>query len=149
MRLRGIIHTFPNIIHLDFEKSIDPTGEALKLMAKLYPNLKYLNISALYNRFRPKNDIDLTAIVNSCHKLEYLNISKRTEFSEISICNVIRSCPRLQHLDLSFSEISDITTEEIARSCPNLKYLNLRGCYKISKESVDQLISLLKPKYLC
>ena len=140
-KIKGIVHTFPNIIHLDFEKSIDPTGEALKLMAKSYPNLKYLNISALYNRFRPKNDIDLTAIVNSCHKLEYLNISKRTEFSEISICNVIRSCPRLQHLDLSFSEISDITIEEIARSCPNLKYLDLKGCYSISKEAVDQLVS--------
>src|ERR1044072_6356186 len=138
-KIKSIVHTFLNIIHLDFEKSIDPTGEALKLMAKSYPNLKYLNISALYNRFRPKNDIDLTAIANACLKLEYLNISNRTEFSEISICNVIRSCPRLQHLDLSFSEISNITTEEIARSCPNLKYLNLRGCYKISKESVDQL----------
>ena len=68
-KIKGIVHTFPNIIHLDFEKSIDPTGKALKLMAKSYPNLKYLNISALYNRFRPKNDIDLTAIVNSCHKL--------------------------------------------------------------------------------
>ena len=111
-------------------------------MAKSYPNLKYLNISALYNRFRPKNDIDLTAIVNSCHKLEYLNISNRTEFFEISICNVICSCPRLQHLDLSFCEISDITIEEIARSCPNLKYLDLKGCYSISKEAVDQLVSL-------
>ena len=50
-KIKGIVHTFSNIIHLDFEKSIDPTGEALKLMAKSYSNLKYLNISALYNRF--------------------------------------------------------------------------------------------------
>ena len=91
-KIKGIVYTFPNIIHLDFEKSIDPTGKALKLMTKSYPNLKYLNISALYNRFRPKNDIDLTAIANSCYKLEYLNISNHTEFSEISICNVICSC---------------------------------------------------------
>ncbi|CAG8784141.1 1903_t:CDS:1, partial [Acaulospora morrowiae] len=41
-----------------------------------------------------------------------------------------------------FCEISNITIEEIARSCSNLKYLNLRGCYKVSKEAVDQLISL-------
>ena len=46
-KIKGIVHTFPNIIHLDFEKSVDPTGEALKLMAKSYPNLKYLNISIL------------------------------------------------------------------------------------------------------
>src|SRR5881394_430107 len=73
---------------------------------------------------------------NSC---EYLNISHRAEFTKISICNVIRSCPRLQQLDLSYCEITDITIEEIARSCPNLKYLNLRGCYKISKEAVNKL----------
>src|SRR5438034_1818185 len=91
---------------------------------------------------RGYGDKGLCAIANSCHKLEYLNISNRTEFSEISTCNVIRSCPRLQQLDLGFCGISDITIEEIARSCPNLKYLNLRGCYKISKEAVDQLVSL-------
>ncbi|PKY54962.1 hypothetical protein RhiirA4_474097 [Rhizophagus irregularis] len=73
---------------------------------------------------------------------EYLNIFIRKEFSEISICNVIRSCPRLQQLDLSYCEITDITIKEIARSCLNLKYLDLEGCYNISEEAIDQLISL-------
>ena len=117
-------------------------GKVLKLIAELYPNLKYLNISTLCNRFWPKNNISLTAITNLCHKLEYLNISNRTEFSEISICNVIRSCLRLQQLNLGFCGISDITIEEIARSCLNLKFLNLKGCYNISKKAVDQLILL-------
>ncbi|PKB92671.1 hypothetical protein RhiirA5_443829, partial [Rhizophagus irregularis] len=89
-----------------------------------------------------KNDIGLTAIAELCHKLEYLNISNHTEFSEQSICNIIRSCPRLQHLYLGFCEITDITIKEIARSCLNIKYLNLEGCIYISKEAVDQLISL-------
>ena len=101
--------------------------------------MEYLNISNLREEFRPKNDIGLTAIANSCHKLECLNISKHTEFSEISICNIIRSCPKLQQLDLSYCVITDITIEEIARSCLNLKYLNLKECYNISKEAVDQL----------
>ncbi|POG60687.1 hypothetical protein GLOIN_2v1787560, partial [Rhizophagus irregularis DAOM 181602=DAOM 197198] len=144
-KIKGIVHTFQNIIHLDFEESTDCIGKTLKLIAKSYPNLEYLNISALRLRFKSENDIGLSAIANSCHRLEYLNISNRTEFSEISICNVIRSCPRLQHLDLSFCKISNITIEEIARSCLNLKYLNLRGCYKISKEAVDQLVSSLSP----
>ena len=101
--------------------------------------MEYLNISNLGRGFRQKNDIGLTAIANSCHKLECLNISKHTEFSEISICNVICSCSRLQQLDLSYCEITDITIKEIARSCFNLKFLNLRGCYIISKEAVDKL----------
>jgi len=138
-KIKGIVHTFPNIIHLNFEGSTDDRfGKTLKLIAKSYPNLEYLNISTLHG-FKSESDIGLSAIANSCHKLEYLNISGHTGFSEIIICNVICSCPRLQQLDLSYCEITDITIEEIARSCPNLKYLNLRGCYKISKEAVNKL----------
>ena len=81
-------------------------------------------------------------IAKSCHRLEYLNISNRREYSETSICNVIRSYPRLQQLNLSFCQITDITIKEIASSCLNLKYLNLEGCSNISKEAVDQLVSV-------
>ena len=138
-KIKGIVHTFPNIIHLNFEGSTDDRfGKTLKLIAKSYPNLEYLNISTLHG-FKSESDIGLSAIANSCHKLEYLNISGHTGFSEIIICNVICSCPRLQQLDLSYCEITDITIEEIARSCHILKYLNLRGCYKISKEAVNKL----------
>ncbi|PKC54111.1 RNI-like protein, partial [Rhizophagus irregularis] len=141
-KIKGIVHTFPNIIHLDFEGSTDDRiGKTLKLIAKSYPNLEYLNISALHG-FKSESDKGLSAIANSCHKLEYLNISGHTGFSEIIICNVICSCPGLQQLDLSYCGITDKTIEEIARSCPKLKYLNLEGCYKISKEAIDQLVSL-------
>ncbi|RGB24049.1 hypothetical protein C1646_773623 [Rhizophagus diaphanus] len=49
---------------------------------------------------------------------------------------------RLQHLSLTFCQITDITIKEIAGSYLNLKYLNLEGCSNISKEAVDQLVSL-------
>ncbi len=88
------IYTFSNIIHLGFEKSIDSTSKDLKLIAKSYPNLKYLNISALHEGFKLKNNIGLFAIINSCQRLEYLNISNRIEYSKISIYNVIHSYPR-------------------------------------------------------
>ncbi|CAI2186013.1 5453_t:CDS:2 [Funneliformis geosporum] len=124
------------------------SNKALELIAGSYSNLKYLNLcddrSDGFRGFRARevDDEGLTAIADSCHKLEYLNISNRTEFSEISICNVIRSYPRLQQLDLSYCKITDVTIKKIARSYLNLKYLNLEGCYKISKEAVDQLVSL-------
>ncbi|GBC14877.1 uncharacterized protein OCT59_017149 [Rhizophagus irregularis] len=137
-KIKSIVHTFQNIIYLDLEGSTDQIGKVLKLIAKSYPNLKYLNISTL-RELRRKNDIGLTAIAELCQKLEYLNISNHTEFSEISICNIVRSCPRLYQLDFTYCEITDITIEEIARSCLNLKYLNLGGCYKISKGAVNKL----------
>src|ERR1051325_479589 len=141
-KIKGIVQMFPNVIHLDFEGSMDCTGKILKLIAKSYPNLEYLNISAICGSFNSENDKGLCAIANSCYKIECLNISRRTEFSETSICSVIRSCPRLQHLDLSFCKITNITIKEIAGSCLNIKYLNLEGCNNISKEAVDQLVSL-------
>ena len=57
---------FPNIIHLDFGGSMksESVGKVLKLIAESYPNLEYLNISALRNIFRPKNDKGLTAIAD-------------------------------------------------------------------------------------
>ena len=92
-------------------------------------------------RAREVDDLGLWKIARSCHKLEYLNISYRTEFTEISICNIIHSCPDLQHLNLTFCEITDITIKEIAKSCLNLKYLDLKGCYNVSKEAVARLNS--------
>ncbi len=86
-------------------------------------------------------DEGLYAIVLLCYKLEYLNISYCTDIHELSICNIIRSCPKLQQLDLRFCKITNITIEEIASSCLNLKYFNLERCYKISKEVVNKLNS--------
>ena len=110
--------------------------------------MEYLNISTLREGFKSENDIGLSAIANSCHRLEYLNISNRREYSETSICNVIRSCPRLQQLDLSYCKITDVTIEEITSSCLNLKYLDLEGCYNISKKAVDQLNSNIHVRIL-
>ena len=135
----------PNIIYLDFNFSTGFSDKTLNRIAESYSNLKYLNLQK--NEYVSSNMGIITgeglfAIARSCHKLEYLNISHRTDICELSICNVIRSCPRLQQLDLSFCKITDIAIEEIAKSCHNLKYLNLRGCDKISKEAMDKLNSL-------
>src|SRR3954466_10178815 len=48
-KIKGIVRMFPNIIHLDFGESMksESIGKVLKLIAESYPNLKYLNISAL------------------------------------------------------------------------------------------------------
>ncbi|PKK43763.1 hypothetical protein RhiirC2_804206, partial [Rhizophagus irregularis] len=95
-----------------------------------------------WSHAREVDDGGLWRIAKSCHKLEYLNIAYRTEITEHSICGIIRSSPKLQHLDISFCEIISGMTIEVAKSCLNLKYLNLEGCYNISKKAVDQLVSL-------
>ncbi|CAI2199475.1 5028_t:CDS:2, partial [Funneliformis geosporum] len=118
-KIISIVHSCPNITHLSFKNSIGFSNRALELIAGSYPNLKYLNLCD--------------------NQSEYLNIAYRTEITKHSICGIIRSSPKLQHLNITFCEITDITIKEIARSCLNLKYFNLEGCDNISKEAVDQL----------
>src|SRR5438477_1143853 len=105
----------------------------------LFPTRRSSDLMSFHAR--EVDDLGLWKIARSCHKLEYLNISYRTEFTEISICNIIHSCPDLQHLNLTFCEITDITIKEIAKSCLNLKYLDLKGCYNVSKEAVARFNS--------
>ena len=69
-------------------------------------------------------DKGLYAIANSCHKLEYLSISYRKEFSEIAIWNVIYSCPRIQQLNITSCKITYKTIEKIGLYL-KLKYFNL------------------------
>src|SRR2546421_1979081 len=147
-KIISIVHSCPNIVHLSFINSIGFSNRALELIAGSYPNLKYLNLcddqSGGFMSFRVR-EVDnggLWRIAKTCHKLEYLNIAYRTEITEHSICDIIRSSPKLRHLDISFCEITDMTIKEVARLCLNLKYINLRGCSNISKEAVDQLVSL-------
>ena len=140
-KINNIVRLFPNIIHLDFRKSTGYSDKALNRIAKSYPNLKHLNLGKdkyVSSHVGIITDKGLFALANACHKLEYLNISHRIEITETSISNIIRSYPRLQELVLSFCGITDMIIREIACTCLNLKYLDLEGCYKISKEAVDQ-----------
>ena len=143
-KFNGIARLFPNIVHLDLNFSTGFSDKTLNRVAETYPNLKYLNLQK--SRYECSNggkvtDKGLCAIARSCHKLEYLNISCHTEIIGISICDIIHSCPRLQHLEFSYCEFTNEIIKEIANSCLNLKYLKLEGC-DVSKEAIGLLVSL-------
>ncbi|UZO24873.1 uncharacterized protein OCT59_017166 [Rhizophagus irregularis] len=145
-KIKDIVSLCPNIIHLNFKRSTGFSDKALILIVEAYPNLRYLNLCNYANIntiFSQKiTDKGLFALANTCCKLEYLNIYLHAEFTETSICNIIHSCLRLQHLDLSYCEVTNEIIKEIAYSCLNLKYLNLDECNNISKEAINQLVSL-------
>ncbi|CAG8785528.1 9344_t:CDS:2, partial [Gigaspora margarita] len=65
----------------------------------------------------------LYTIANSCHKLEYLNISNRKRFSEIVIWNIIHSCPKLQEFDIYECKNSYTIIKKIGLYL-KIKYIN-------------------------
>src|ERR1051325_954631 len=159
-KFNGFSRIFPNIVHLDLNFSTGFGNKTLNRIAETYLNLKYLNLQK--SGFVTFNgggvtDKGLCAIARSCLKLEYLNISYRTEITWISICDIIHSCPRLQHLDFSYCGVTNEIIKEIGSSCLNLKYLKLEGC-DVSKEAlislnpnfhVENFVCTITPPSLC
>ncbi|RHZ69702.1 hypothetical protein Glove_280g65 [Diversispora epigaea] len=130
-----LVQTHLKLEYLDFAHVMAFRNDSLIVaIIRSSPNLKHFNISG--------NDIGdevIEALAHICHELEYLDLGGCGFITEPSICNVIRSCPKLQHLNLGFCNISNTTIEEIARSCPNLKYLGLEDCENISEKLVERL----------
>ncbi|RIA87591.1 hypothetical protein C1645_827591 [Glomus cerebriforme] len=124
-----------NIKYLDFSSIMSfEMNEFIEAIIKTFLNLRHLEING--------NDICdkvTEAVAYTCHKLEYLDLSCCSFVGELSICNIIRSCPRLQHLKLRYCNITSMTIKEIACSCLNLKFLDLKGCENISKKAMNQL----------
>ncbi|PKK57335.1 hypothetical protein RhiirC2_858255, partial [Rhizophagus irregularis] len=130
-----ILNSCQNLQYLDFAGVMALQNDALIVaIIRASPNLRHLDIS--------HNDIgdEVTeALAHTCYKLEYLDLSSCTFISELSICNVICSCPKIQHLSLGNCNITSKTIKEIAHSCLSLKSLDLEGCENISKKAMDQL----------
>ncbi|CAI2188223.1 15852_t:CDS:2, partial [Funneliformis geosporum] len=108
--------------------------------------IEYLNISFCQG-ITGRSLIEIAAVaklykIEKRLSIEFLDFGSCVYVAETSICNAIHSCPNLQHHNLSFCRITDVTIKEISHSCLNLKYLNLEGCANITKEAIDQLVSL-------
>uniref|UniRef100_U9T476 RNI-like protein n=1 Tax=Rhizophagus irregularis (strain DAOM 181602 / DAOM 197198 / MUCL 43194) TaxID=747089 RepID=U9T476_RHIID len=100
-------------------------------------NIKYLDFVEI--RHNDIGDEVTEVLAYSYYKLEYLDLSCYKFVSELLICNIICSCPNLQHLNFIHCNITSMTIKEIACSCLNLKFLDLEGCKNISKKTMDQL----------
>ncbi|CAI2197731.1 2844_t:CDS:2, partial [Funneliformis geosporum] len=137
------LKAYPNLRYLNLCHSGIMGDKALCRMVGSCRKIEYLNISfcqgitdrslikiaksCIPGRYRRKNRCDI--LVEKHLTVEkHLNVEKH--FS-------------VEYLDFgSFCGIADVTIKEISRSCLYLKYLNLERCANITKEAIDQLISL-------
>ncbi|CAJ0647498.1 7374_t:CDS:2 [Entrophospora sp. SA101] len=96
--------------------------KALIMVAKSYPNLKYLNLRD--NKLI--TDKGLSTIAQLCYKLEYLNISFCKSITDESLIKIAESCQNLE--EFYFSEARWITDKSIScviNQCPKLRCLDI------------------------
>jgi hypothetical protein len=120
-KIKSIVETFLNIIHLDFKESIGFDDKSLFIIAESYSNLRYLNLWGAQI-----TDKGLYTITQSCCKLEYLNISYCRNISNKSLFEIAKNCHDLQKFH--FTEVHWITDKSISyilNSCPNLRNLDI------------------------
>ncbi|CAJ0760672.1 16970_t:CDS:2 [Entrophospora sp. SA101] len=121
-KIKGIVNSCPNIIHLDLDYTAGFGYKALIMVAKSYPNLKYLNL----RKAGLITDESLCVIAKLCNKLEYLNISNCVEITKKSLFEVARSCQNLE--ELYFAEGDGITDKSISyiiNQCSKLRCLDI------------------------
>jgi len=135
--IEKIVEVFPNIIHLDFERSTGFDDTALIKISQVYPNLIHLNVS----NNGGLTDHSITKIAKKCDKLQFLDIGFSGDITDKSFCEITRSCNRLKHLGISSSwiHVTDSIIYEIARSLPNLQSLDISSCSRLTDTAIHTL----------
>ncbi|GES85319.1 hypothetical protein GLOIN_2v1848414 [Rhizophagus clarus] len=140
-KIKSIVKTFPNIIHLDFKESIGFGDKSLFIIAESYPNLRYINLWDAQI-----TDKGLYAIIRSCRKLEYLNISYCRNITNKSLFEIAENCHDIQ--EFHFAEARWITDKSIScilNSCPNLRNLDIshsKGDIKDASMLIQRCLSI-------
>src|SRR3990170_1203905 len=83
--IEKIVEVFPNIIHLDFERSTGFDDMALIKISQVYPNLRSLKLEYCDGI----NDIVIKKIAH-CRYLEYLELYSIKALSDKSMCIIAR-----------------------------------------------------------
>ena len=141
-KIKSIVNTFPNIIHLNFKESIGFGDRSLFIIAESYSNLRYLNLWDA----EAITDKGLCALAGSCHKLEHLNISYCRNITDKSLFVIADNCHDLQ--EFHFAEARRITDKSIScilNSCPNLRNLDIsysKGDVKDASMLIQRCLSI-------
>ncbi|GES89914.1 hypothetical protein GLOIN_2v1848414 [Rhizophagus clarus] len=128
-------------IAVDFKESIGFGDKSLFIIAESYPNLRYINLWDAQI-----TDKGLYAIIRSCRKLEYLNISYCRNITNKSLFEIAENCHDIQ--EFHFAEARWITDKSIScilNSCPNLRNLDIshsKGDIKDASMLIQRCLSI-------
>ncbi|GES85244.1 hypothetical protein GLOIN_2v1762487 [Rhizophagus clarus] len=133
-KIKSIVKTFSNIIHLDFKESIGFGDKSLFIIAESYPNLRYINLN-ITNK-------SLFEIAENCHDIQEFYFAEGRQITDKSINCILNSCPNLRKLDIAYSkgDIKDAST--LMKRCFNIEYLDFSGAMTLWDDRL--IIAIIK-----
>jgi F-box/leucine-rich repeat protein 2/20 len=72
--------------------------------------------------------------------LQKLDLSHCYQISEEGICQFLRTCSKIRHLNLSYTQVDDETLYVISKSCRGLLQLSLEDCYFVTEKGVNHVV---------
>ena len=108
---------FSNLLHLDLSKNA-VFGNLSDICGKV-PHVEHLNLA--HTRLSG-NLVDISLLKS----LEYLNVAYTSVTGKLGL-SPLRSCPKLQYLNLSETALEDVSLETLS-TLKQLRELHLRGC---------------------
>jgi F-box/leucine-rich repeat protein 2/20 len=72
--------------------------------------------------------------------LQKLDLSHCYQISEEGICQLLRTCSKIRHLNLSHTQVDDETLYVISKSCRGLLQLSLEDCYFVTEKGVNHVV---------
>jgi F-box/leucine-rich repeat protein 2/20 len=72
--------------------------------------------------------------------LQKLDLSHCYQISEEGICQLLRTCSKIRHLNLSYTQVDDETLYVISKSCRGLLQLSLEDCYFVTEKGVNHVV---------
>ncbi|KAJ4952795.1 hypothetical protein NE237_029627 [Protea cynaroides] len=112
------------------------------LVLSLAPKFTKLQTLTLRQNKPQLQDDAVEAIVNFCHDLQDLDLSKSFKLTDHSLYTLAHGCLNLTKLNISgCSAFSDVALAYLTGFCRNLKVLNLCGCVKAASDRALQAIA--------
>jgi len=118
-------------LHLNFNSYI--RDESIKIIASIFPNLQLLNFS-----YCPAiSEEGIFQVLRTCSNINHLNL---TRCLRVRLRGMNFEVPKVEVLNLSYTNVDDDTLSVISKCCRGLLQLLLEGCYLVTEKGVKYVL---------
>jgi len=122
----------PQLKSLDLGKNQWLRDKSIIMFASIFPNLQLLNLRYCYHISK----VGICQVLKRCCQIRHLNIS----CSSVNLLEINFEVPKLEVLNLSHTDVNDETLYVTSKNCRGLLHLLLKNCYGVTNNGVRRVV---------